>query len=341
MRILIIKRGALGDVLLTTPLIRQLRNNYKDAIIDYCVAKSFSSPLINNPFLNNLITLNDDSFSGIGILSYLKFVFTNFKKYDYIFLLGKDWKFNLLNIFFCGIKVGYVRESISKILLNKYVVYNDVKRYHVFYYLDLLTASKLAVADYTDYHMNLTISKADKDVVTNYLQQICCNNFVVVVNSGGNNYYENSKIRMLPNSKILELFDKLITTNRKILLLGGNSDIDIYQMYQQHNSEYIINCAAHFSLAQSVYLISIAQHFYTTDCGAMHLGVIANIGRKMTIFFGPTCPDHVLPPNNQYQVIWQDQDIFDKNYPLRGILKLTNNTPKFFTKLNINKLDFN
>ena len=40
----------------------------------------------------------------------------------------------------------------------------------------------------------------------------------------------------------------------------------------------------------------------------------------MTCFFGPTCPSHVLPPNIQSSVIWNDQEIFDKNYPLKGKL---------------------
>ena len=337
LKILLIKRGAIGDILMTTPLVRQLRHLLPQAIIDYCVATPFAAVLENNQYLNNVISLDEYVFRAKGIIQYLKFVCKVRKKYDYIFILGKNWRLNLINCLFTGQTIGYAREKVSQWLLNKFVTYNDVYRYHGLYYLDLIAASGLGMPDYTDIKLDLRINNGDRAIVNQQLLQFGLDKFDVVVNSGGNNQYESGGLRMLPDDQIVQLLQVLVNKGRKIILLGGNVDHKNYTEYARINSQMIFNFAGKFNLPQSAYLISLAHHFYTTDCGAMHLGVIADIGDKMTCFFGPTCPSHVLPPSNKFDVIWNDHDIFIKDYPLQG--KVRHGNVLFFNNLDINKLN--
>lgn len=333
LKILLIKRGALGDVLMTTPLIRQLRLNFPDCIIDYCIAKPFISAIKDNSYLNNIIALDDNVFTFKGLFKYIKFAFSIRNKYNYIFILGKNWQLNLLSIFMGSTRIGYAREAVSKILLNKSVMYNDVQRYHGLYYLDLLQVSRLAQVDYNDCSLDFTIPNADKDHVDKKLQDLGLNSFVIVTNSGGNNSYEVGGVRMLPDDITVDFLSKLLSSNN-VVLLGSNSDDQNYRNYRKrlNDAPNLYSFAGGFNLAQSAYLISKADHFYTTDCGAMHLGVIMQLGSKMTCFFGPTCPNHVLPPDNNFNIIWKDQDILEKDYPLRGKLP----KHKYFEKLKIN-----
>ncbi|MBP9741840.1 MAG: glycosyltransferase family 9 protein [Burkholderiales bacterium] len=333
MKILLIKRGAMGDILMSTPLIRQLHQQCPQATIDYCIAKPFAAILKDNPYLNNIITLDEQTFANYGIFKYIKFVWSIRNKYDYIFNLGKSWQLNLLNKIFRGKKIGYARESISKFLLNKYVLYNDIGRYHGLYYLDLLNISGLGIADYRDINLDISITAKDREIVHSKLNELGINHFVIVVNSGGNNQYESGGIRMLPSDKVEQLLIRLLQGKNLIILLGGKVDWKNYQKYVSIDPKHIINCAGIFTLPQSTYLISLSKHFYTTDCGSMHLGVATNIGNKMTCFFGPTAPTHVLPPNNQFNIIWNDCAIFDKSYPLKG--KFNKNSSKYFSKLDI------
>lgn len=335
-KILLIKRGALGDILMTTPLIRQLKINFPDAVIDYCCARNFAAVLEKNLYLNQLILLDEKAFSWRGILQYIKFVFNSRSKYDYIFNLGKNWQLQLLNLFFKGQKIGFARNKISQLLLNNFIHYNDVYRYHVLYNLDLLLVSKLATPDYADIHLDLLITDLDKKLVQEKIQQLNLSKFIIMVNSGGNNYYETSGARMLPANKMQQLIKLKVDQGNKIILLGGGVDKNTYSQYLQHNPSNTYIIAGEFNLAQSCYLISLAQQFYTTDCGVMHLGVIANLGDKMTCFFGPTCPYHVLPPANNFNVVWQDQDIFDNKYPLTGKINVPNDN--FFTKLDVKEV---
>ena len=58
-RVLIIRLSSLGDVLLTTPLVRSLKNNYHDLIIDYLVKPNFEVAVKLNPHINSVIIYND------------------------------------------------------------------------------------------------------------------------------------------------------------------------------------------------------------------------------------------------------------------------------------------
>jgi len=333
MKILLIKRGAIGDILMTTPLVRQLRQNLPNAVIDYCVAFSFKVVLENNKYLDNIIALDDKMFNLNGLFGFMQFAFSVRKKYDYIFILGKSWQINLLGKIFSGIKIGYAREAISKFLLDKYVIYNNILRYHGLYYLDVLKISGLGCPNYSDIELDLLITEKDRTAVLDKCNAYNLQGFVIVVNSGGNNQYESGGIRMLPKDKILELLNALLR-HHQVILLGGYVDRSNYTDYFEKLNcpTNLFNWAGELSLAQSTYLISLAKHVYTTDCGAMHLGVVAQLGNKMTCFFGPTHPQHVLPENKGFRIYWSDQDIFDKSYPLLG----TELTQKYFKNLNIN-----
>ncbi|MFN8770743.1 MAG: glycosyltransferase family 9 protein [Neisseriaceae bacterium] len=335
MKLLLIKRGALGDVLMTTPLIRQLRANNKDAQIDYCISKACAATLKDNPYIDNIISLDDLVFSARGIIKLFKFLVSIRKKYDYIFILGKNWQVNLLCKITGSRLVGFAREKISKLLLNKFVLYNDVSRYQVLYYLDLLQCSGLGTVDYSDIKMDLQVSITDKLIVNKELKLLDLGKFIVITNSGGNNQFEHTGIRMLPEDKILLLLEK-VSKLCPIILLGSAIEEDIYNSYIQTLRAYdisnIINFSGKLSISQSVHLLSLAESFYVTDCGAMHFGLIAGIEGKMTCLFGPTCPWHILPKDTKCNVVWTDQDIFDESYQLYGKIKKNN---KYFTKINI------
>lgn len=338
LKILIIKRGAIGDLLMATPLIRQLKTRL-DCKLDILVGKDAAVAIKDNPYLAKRYILPDKSFALSGFLHLARFLCKFYKRYDYVFVLDKHWYFNLIAKFTGAKVIGFCREWISSFLLYKKVIYKNVERYHGLYYLDMLQASNLAQANYDDIGLDLTITTNDQRIVTKLLTKYNIQNFMVVVNSGGNNSYEQTGIRMLPEDKIVDLLHELLNGGKTIIMLGGNTDLDNYVRYikKLDNHSRLFNFAGQLSLSQSAYLIRQAVMLYTTDCGAMHLGVINNMPQRMLAFFGPTNPQHILPANYIYtSAVWQDQDIYDKNYQLTGNLRQAE--PQYFTKLNVTNL---
>lgn len=327
---------------MTTPLIRQIKKNNKNAQLDYCLAKPIAGVLIDNPYIDNLIELDDIVFSYKGIFKLIRFIISIRKKYDYIFILGKNWLSNLLFKLSNAQLIGFAREKMSQILLDKYVIYNDVNRYQVLYYLDLLKVSELGGVNYLDIKMDLNVSDSSKLNVDNQLKLLNVSKYIVVTNSGGNNQFEKTGIRMLPEDKIIQLLEKLLKTSF-IILLGGNIDKDHYNHYidklilnTDANINNIVNFAGKLTIDQSVYLLSRAEAFYVTDCGAMHFGLAAGIDNKMTCFFGPTNPAHILPQDTKCNVVWCDQDKFNSDYQIYG--RMHKPDVEYFRKLSINEI---
>lgn len=59
-RILIIRLSSLGDILLTTPMLRALRNTYSSAVIDYCIRNEYSNAIEFNPHINTILSYTKD-----------------------------------------------------------------------------------------------------------------------------------------------------------------------------------------------------------------------------------------------------------------------------------------
>ena len=333
MKILLIKRGAIGDLLMATPLIRQLKQRL-NCDLDIIVGKSASIALTNNPYLDKTIIIPDQSFALKGVLNLSRVLLKLRGKYDYVFVLDKHWYFNCMANLLGAPVIGYARDMISNLVLHKSVAYNDINRYQGVYYLDLLSASQLTGVNYSDLKLDLTVMTADKLLVEEFIFQNKLTNYVVIVNSGGNNAYEHDGIRMLPLATITELVGLLLDKGHEVVLLGSGVDINHYQKICASfpNSSRLFNLAGKLQLAASSYLIFRAQHFYTTDCGAMHLGVAANALNNMTAFFGPTNPAHFLPEAWLSKVaVWYDENIYSPAYSLKGSRQ--NPTPEYFTHI--------
>ena len=61
-KVLIIRPGAIGDVLLTTPFIRALRKALPGAVIDYVAGPFPAKILKGNPYLSNVIVFDKNKY---------------------------------------------------------------------------------------------------------------------------------------------------------------------------------------------------------------------------------------------------------------------------------------
>ncbi len=337
-KILLIKRGAIGDLLMATPFIRQLKNS-TNCSIDILVGKDASIVLKENHYINNKFIIDDSWFTIRNAHKFIKYLHELRKNnYDYVFVLDKHWYFNLCANILGGITIGFKREGISRYLLDYSVKYDDVCKYHGIYNLDLLSKIKPQSVNYNDLSLGLAIGNDARIKVDNWLSKANIIDFVVVVNSGGNNAYETNGARMLPKGKVLLLIKELSKIYSKVLLVGGKSDYENYSDYMDclNSLSNVINIAGVFNLAASAYLLSLSKKSYITDCGALHLAVASGCKDNLVAMFASTNPKHVLPENLVSRAYWSDEDIYDKNYSLYGNKKVKH--PEYFTKLKIRDL---
>lgn len=72
MKILLIKFRNIGDVLLSTPLISNLKSIYPDSVIDFALNKGCEDMVSNNPDIRNIIIYDRPRIKKLGILAQLK-----------------------------------------------------------------------------------------------------------------------------------------------------------------------------------------------------------------------------------------------------------------------------
>ena len=323
MKILLLKKGALGDVLLTTPLVRQLRKNFPDSQIDYWVGDISQTALQKNQHLDRSVGFDEKIFTQKNVFKFLRLVNRiKTQHYDVAFVLDKHWVYALA-VFLARVprRLGFLRDWLSCIFLTHQIDRRPI-RHEILYYLDLLHL--IGNVDYKDTKIDFSISTNAKSRTNSLIK-----NFVVVVNSGGDNLSEQSQVRKLPDEKFRELLSKLSAVY-KVALIGGENDT---KYYQQFTNSQIINFAGQLSLEESAALMQRATHIYTTDSGPMHLA--ASVNENITAFFGPTNPARKAPLVSNIKTVWDDQDIYEEAYELCG------RVPKsiFFTRLDFEEVE--
>jgi heptosyltransferase III len=78
-RILVIKLRAIGDVLLSTPVVQNLHDHFPFAQIDFLTDKFAADVVIGNPWVSNVLTFDRKNDSSVGMIRQVRE-----KKYDLI-----------------------------------------------------------------------------------------------------------------------------------------------------------------------------------------------------------------------------------------------------------------
>jgi ADP-heptose:LPS heptosyltransferase len=305
-RILFFKFGAMGDVLMTTPLVRQTRQAFPDTEIDYCVADAFATVLRDNPHLNRLLTFDPKIFTSFKPMGFLKLVSRiRTRCYDCVFVLDKHPIF-ALTAFLTAIedRIGFVRDAASKFFLTRCVPFGGL-RHDVHSNLDLLGV--LTAVDYADTRMEFIPGRCRIEKFQLTRPYVAC------ANSGGENVRETGRIRRLPDEKFLDLLRDL-AAQQTVVLLGNRGDREYYDSLTLPKS--VVNLAGETSILECVEIIAHAEKFFTTDCGLMHLA--ATTATPIFAFFGPTHPRRKAPLRENVDWVWTDEKIYDAEYDRRG-----------------------
>ena len=317
-KILFFKLGALGDVLMSTPLIRQVRKNYPNAKIDFLIGKSSAIVLKNNKNINKIISFNPNIFLKKNLFGLIRLIKQIKKqKYDLIFILDKHWIFNLTAFLF-GIKkrIGFNRRN-EGILLTTKVPYGQI-RHEIYYYLDLGKKVGLKI-DYKDIQIDLTLTKQDDSFARFFWKKYQLNGkkVAMVAPGGGNEADKFSYMRVPSVYQYINLIKELLNKKYYIILVGAKNDSSIgKKIIQKINSKRIINLIEKTSPAQTAALSKFCNCAICNDAGAMH--IIASSNKKVYSIFTITNPLKKAPLWKTSKSIWLNKEDYCKKCEIIG-----------------------
>ncbi|MFL2581956.1 MAG: glycosyltransferase family 9 protein [Flavobacteriales bacterium] len=267
LKILIIRYSSIGDIILTTPIIRCLKQQL-NADIDFLTKKSFASLLVSNPYINNIHTLNDVNKKLIQVLQS--------NNYDHVVDLQNNLRSLKIRT---ALKVNnhvYFKSNFKRHLLINFGV--DLLKNHVVdRYFN--TIKKLNVVNDNkgiDYFIN-----GSPNVEFNTKQEY------ITWCIGGT--HEHKKLSC---TQITEVISKL---NLPILLIGGPEDKKIgSEIMKKANSDHVYNFCGKTSFEESAYLIKESKLVLSNDTGMMHIA--SAFDSPIISFWGCTKPSLGFAP---------------------------------------------
>ena len=298
-KILIIRLSSIGDIVLSTPLIRVLRNKFPNSQIDFIIKKEFSELLKYNPNLTNLIEFNTEN--GFKELLRLKRQILK-ENYDLII----DIHNNLRSIFlrmFTGAHVVRINKRVFKrFLLVKFKINLYKNAIHVVdRYIE--TLSNFSIKN-DNQGLEIFVPEDTIEIAKNKINFSDKNLYIAIAPSA-----KHETKRWLPE-RFAQLGDKLAEKFKaKIILLGGKEDEDRCRFVEEMMVSKPINLCGKTTLLESAAVLSMCKLLVTNDSGLMHIG--SAMKTKIVAIFGSTVKEFGFSP---YAV---ENIVIEKNIPCR------------------------
>lgn len=277
--ILIVRTDRIGDVVLSLPLARIIKQHYPNAKVTFLVRAYTKALVENNHFIDEVIILKEES-SKILITKNVEQL--KQKNFDTAIVVYPTFKIALI-IFLSGIKYrvgsGY---RLYSFLFNRKVYEHrkDAVKHELEYNLSLLSQLGINhIGGTNNVSFDLDVNKSSLNKVESLLSSLGINNeekFVIVHPGSGGSAVD------LPLEKFVELVKMLTDKKIKVVLTGSENEKEICNKLVLN--ELIFNLAGRLNLEELIALISKSSLLVANSTGPIHIA--AALG-KYTFGFYP------------------------------------------------------
>ncbi len=285
-KILVIRFSSIGDIVLTTPVIRCLKNQLQEVEIHVLTKKKFSNLYKTNPYINKVYEFDDSLKRNIEELK--------IEHYDYVVDLQKNKRSVRVTRALGRPHASFPKLNFRKFLLSTFKI-NIMPDIHI---VDryFKAVEKLGVKN--DYQgLDFFISEKNNYDISQLPENFQKGYYAFVI---GGTY----KTKILPAVKIVEIIKKI---NKAVVLLGGPDDVEraeeiiygVNETTRQQDNEgsknsQILNLVGKINLEQSASIVKNADSVLTNDTGLMHIA--AAFHKNIVSVWGNTVPELGMYP---------------------------------------------
>lgn len=274
-KILIIKTGALGDIIISIPYFLTIKRNFSDNPIFFLTKKRFNGVMENFNIFEKIYYL-ENSF----LKDFKKLISLRKEKFDLIFDLQGNLKTNFYSFLIKGKKrIGIYEKPIGKIFLNKGIPKKKnlcPEEYRKYFF------KKLGIKDIVIHEVKIDAEKERE--FKKFLKKMGLEEkkYVTIHPFASPEW----KTKMWFPERFAELADILIEKGYRVIFIGKGDDTDKITGYMRKKAIDLTNKTDFLTLCL---LIKYSKFLITTDSAPLHIGTLF---KTPTIaLFGPTDPE--------------------------------------------------
>lgn len=285
MKVLVIRFSSIGDIVLTTPIVRNLKTQLDDVEVHYCTKTQFKAIVDHNPYIDKVHYLEN---SLNALISELKN-----ERFDYVIDLHRNLRTSIIKLRLGAKSYAFDKLNRKKWLMVNLKINHLPNRHIVDRYMD--TVKPLGVK-MDNLGLDYFIPEKD-EVPKEWLPETHRKEYVAYAIGAQHD------TKKLPLSRMIELCDKI---NKPMILLGGPGDEKVGDeikkfferteksapleegLTEMNKKTIIYNACGKYNLNQSASLIKNAQVVFSHDTGLMHIA--AAFKKEVFSIWGNTIP---------------------------------------------------
>ncbi len=286
-KFLVIRFSSIGDIVLTTPVVRAIKTQLPNVEVHFCTKLAYKDLVINNPYIDKCHFLENSIFDLIAKL--------RAERFEFVIDLHNNLRTTLIKYALGVDAIGFSKLNVEKYLYTRFKI-NVLPRVHI---VDryMKTVKPFGVKN-DGKGLDFFIPYKDQ-VESDWLPPTHQNGFVAYAIGGQH------ATKKLPLERMIELCQKI---NYPIVLLGGKEDAPQAQQIEGAlGNALIYNACGKYNFNQSASLVEQSELVFSHDTGLMH--VAAAFGKKIYSIWGSTTKDFGMYPYNTPYVILENNEL--------------------------------
>lgn len=314
-KICILMLGLLGDVLMRTPIVKEMKKIYPNARIDVIVDHIGKEVLKNSPYINTIFVIDRNKKSKFKYV-YNKIATQLFlikNRYDLMLdLYGGKSSYNMMRLSFAKYQLGLLRSG--RIYTNKSFIKNNKNlnfnnKYHITNRLFRILEYFDIKIDTLDTTPEMYMSESITEKIENYINSFEIKNYYILsLGSGGLE-------KIISMQKMFELIKYIYQKYDLIPAIVLNPDqeylrTDLIDNFLKPNNVDFIKLKL-LSIEEVSILIKKSNFIIVPDTGLFHIAV-AN-GTPIFSIFTYTNPKLVEPLKGIFEIVFKEDEMLEEN----------------------------
>lgn len=300
-KILIIRFSSIGDIVLTTPLVRCLSQQLPDAAIHYLTKPAFAGILAHNKYVQKVHTLQPSIVKTIQQL--------RAQQYDYVIDLHHNQRSLLVKL-----GLGVPAKSFDKLNYRKWLAVNCKKidalpNLHI---VDRYIAAAQHLGIKNDGQgLDYFIPPQDEVIIEQHFPNLLPQKYIALVIGAAH------ATKRMPTQKLIAVCRAI---KQPIILLGGKEDATNGQYIAQQSGTHVVDACGKLNLNQSASVVRQAAKVISHDTGMMHIA--AAFQKPICSVWGNTIPQFGMYPYYAAAAQAQSAVVQVDNLPCRPCSKI-------------------